>query len=184
VHIVEAMTGGLEEWILSGKLDVALLYNHRPYDSVVWTETVAVELLLIGAAGSPIARRRSVAFAELSDLPMTLPGAPNELRKVIEQLASKAGTEPNIAVDCDSLPGIVQLVRRGYFTVLPEFAEMAEIARGEIVAVPLVEPTPSWRLSVVRAKATHNAHSSLAVARLMEETIGSMVEKGLWRARL
>jgi hypothetical protein len=67
---------------------------------------------------------------------------------------------------------------------LPEFAVTDEIARGEVVAVPIVQPTPSWRLSVVRSKATHNAHSGLAIARLMEETIRSMVEGGFWRARL
>jgi DNA-binding transcriptional LysR family regulator len=68
-------------------------------------------------------------------------------------------------------------------SILPEFAVQDEIARGEVVAVPIIEPTPSWRLSVVRSKATYNSHSSHAVAQLMAETIRAMVKSGLWRAR-
>jgi DNA-binding transcriptional LysR family regulator len=183
VHIVEAMTGGLEEWIQSGKLDVALLYNHRPYENIAWTETVVEDLLAICPPGSDIAGQKAVGFGGLARLPMTLPGRPNELRNVIEQVSAKAGIEANVAIDCDSLPGIVQLVRQGYVSILPEFAVQDEIARGEVVAVPIIEPTPSWRLSVVRSKATYNSHSSHAVAQLMAETIRAMVKSGLWRAR-
>ena len=32
------MTGSLDEWIESGKLDIALLYNHKAYENVAWTE--------------------------------------------------------------------------------------------------------------------------------------------------
>jgi DNA-binding transcriptional LysR family regulator len=184
VHIVEAMTGGLEEWIQSGKLDVALLYNHRPYENIAWTETVVEDLLAICPPDSDIASQKAVGFGDLARLPMTLPGRPNELRNVIEQVSAKAGIEANVAIDCDSLPGIVQLVRQGYVSILPEFAVQDEIARGEVVAVPIIEPTPSWRLSVVRSKATYNSHSSHAVAQLMAETIRAMVKSGLWRARL
>lgn len=184
VHIIEAMTAGLEEWIVTGKLDVALLYNHRPYENVAWTEMIIEDLMVISAAGARVAKEVGIRFSELATLPLTMPGKFNVVRNVIEQLAAKFEIEPNVVIDCDSLPGIVQLVRQGYFSVLPEFAVLDEIARGEVVAVPIVDPTPSWRLSVVLSKGTSNAHCSQAIAQLMAETIRSMVQNGLWRARL
>jgi LysR family nitrogen assimilation transcriptional regulator len=35
LHIVEAMSGTLDEWIQSGRLDVALLYDHKAFEHTV-----------------------------------------------------------------------------------------------------------------------------------------------------
>jgi DNA-binding transcriptional LysR family regulator len=72
----------------------------------------------------------------------------------------------------------------GYFAIMPHFAFLDEIARGEMVAVPIVNPTPSWTLSVVVSQRTVNMRGSEAVARLMADLIADMVEQGTWRAKL
>lgn len=184
VHIVEAMTGYLDEWIQSGKLDIALLYNHRAFENVAWTELMVEDLMVIAAAGSEFAAMKEVQFAALGETPLVLPGTPNTLRYVLERLTSRLDLEVKVALDCDSLPGILQLVRKGYITVLPSFAVKQEIAEGVFKAIPLVNPTPSWTLSVVLSKRTANAHCSQAVAKLMAETMRSMVENHEWSARL
>lgn len=184
LHIVEAMTGYLDEWIQSGKLDIALLYNHKAYENVAWTEMMVEELMVIAAAGSEVGALDKVQFTSLGDMPLVLPGTPNTLRNVLERLTSRMDLDIKVALDCDSLPGILQLVKAGYFTVLPSFAVKQEIADGTLKAVPLVNPTPSWTLSVVLSKRTANAHCSQAVAKLMAETIRSMVESREWDAKL
>ena len=184
VYIVEAMTRGLEEWVQSGKLDVALIYNHRPYDNVAWTEMIVEDLLLITSNSSALPKGGPVRFSDAARLPLTLPGRPNVLRNVVEDLCAAHRIELTVAIDCESLPGIVQLVRHGYFGILPEFAVLDEIARGEVVGVPIVDPTPSWRLSVVLSKSTSNSAASEAVAQIMAETIRSMVQSGIWHAML
>src|SRR5690606_396700 len=49
LHITEAMTGNLDGWIESGKLDVALLYNHKAFENVAWTEMMVEDLMVIAA---------------------------------------------------------------------------------------------------------------------------------------
>ena len=68
------------------------------------------------------------------------------------------------------------------FVEAPESRD--EIERGEMIAIPIVNPTPSWNLSVVVSQRTLNARASEAVARVMADLIADMVEKGTWRAKL
>jgi hypothetical protein len=59
-----------------------------------------------------------------------------------------------------------------------------ELKRGEMVAIPIVDPVPSWTLAVVVSQRTMNARGSEAVARIMADLIAEMVEQGTWRAKL
>jgi DNA-binding transcriptional LysR family regulator len=184
LHIVEAMTGYLDELIQAGRLDVALLYDHKAFEHVAWTEMITEDLMLFVPAKSPVARRRSVSFRKVFDVPVVLPGRPNVLRTVIEQLAARHEIEMNVR-DCDSLPAIAKLICDGQFiAVMPHFAFVDEIERGELAAIPIVNPTPSWTLSVVVSQRTMHSRASEAAARVMAELIGDMVKRGTWRAKL
>ncbi|KAA0121929.1 LysR family transcriptional regulator [Methylobacterium sp. P1-11] len=186
LHVVEAMSGTLDEWIQSGRLDVALLYDHKAFEHVAWTEMMVEDLMFIVPAAHPLAARRQISFRQVFNqaLPVVLPGRPNVLRTVIEQLAARHDVTPT-ATDCESLPAIAELVRaQAFATVMPHFALAAEIEGGEMVAIPIVDPTPSWRLSVVVSQRTLNARGSEAVAEILAGVIGGLVERSVWRARL
>jgi LysR family transcriptional regulator, nitrogen assimilation regulatory protein len=184
LHIVEAMTGYLDELIQSGRLDVALLYDHKAFEHVAWTEMMVEDLMLFAPPDSVLAREAAVPFKSLFSLPLVLPGRPNVLRIVIEQLAARHEIEIQ-ALECDSLQAIARLVRQaGYYSIMPHFAFTEEIIRGDIAAIPIVDPTPSWRLSVVVSQRTMNMRGSEAVAEVMADVMAAMVENKSWRARL
>lgn len=183
LHLVEAMTGHLDEWIQTGRLDVALLYNHRAFKDVAWTEMMTEELMLIVSARSELANAASVSFRDLTGLPLAMPGKPNVARTLINSLAGRSDVPLEIT-DCDSLTAIRQLVRTGYMTVMPHFGFDEEIERGEVVAVPILDPTPTWRLSVVVSERTVNRRASQAVAEVLADVIATLVSTGVWRAEL
>jgi DNA-binding transcriptional LysR family regulator len=183
-HIVEAMTGYLDELIQAGRLDVALLYDHKAFEHVAWTEMMTEDLMLIMRADHPLAKRKSVAFRNVFKSPVVLPGRANVARVLVEQLAARHDIAIDVA-DCDSLPVIGKMIcHAGYMAIMPHFAFLDEIARGEMTAVPIVDPTPSWTLAVVVSQRTVNTRGSEAVARLMADLIADLVEQGVWRARL
>lgn len=184
LHIVEAMTGDLDEWIQLGRLDVALLYDHRAFENVAWTEMMSEELMLVAAAGAPAGNQSRIAFRDLADLPLVLPARPHVVRVLLESHAVRAGKRLSRVTDCDSLTGICELVRNGYYTLMPHFAFSREIASSEFVAIGIVKPTPSWRLSVVLSRRTINMWASEAVADVMANEIKAMVTSGVWRAKL
>ncbi|GJD40850.1 LysR family transcriptional regulator [Methylobacterium bullatum] len=186
LHIVEAMSGTLDEWIQAGRLDVALLYDHKAFEHVAWTEMMIEDLMLIMPSRHPIACQDHISFQDVFrlPLPLVLPGRPNILRVVIEQLAARHEVTPT-AIDCESLPAIAELVRsKKYAAIMPHFALSAEIARGEMVAIPIVDPTPSWRLSVVVSQRTLNVRGSEGVAKVLASVIAKLVESNVWRAKL
>ena len=184
LHIVEAMTGYLDELIQAGRLDVALLYDHKAFEHVAWTEMMTEDLMLFVSKNSSMAKRKSVSFKKLFDRPIVLPGRPNVLRAVIDQLAARHDIMPVIK-DCDSLPAIAKMVcNSDFMAIMPHFAFVDEMARGEMVAIPIVDPVPSWTLSVVVSQRTTNARGSEAVAHVMADLIADMVDQGEWRATL
>jgi LysR family transcriptional regulator, nitrogen assimilation regulatory protein len=58
------------------------------------------------------------------------------------------------------------------------------MARGEMVAIPILDPVPSWTLAVVVSQRTMNTRGSEAVARVLADLIADLVEQGTWRAKL
>jgi LysR family nitrogen assimilation transcriptional regulator len=184
LHIAEAMTGYLDDFIQRGRLDVSLLYDHKAFEHVAWTEMMVEDLMLFVPPEHPAARADAILFREVFTLPVVLPGAPNVMRTVIEQFAARHDVVPN-AITCDSLPAISEMVRhRLAVAIMPHFAPTEEIARGEMVAIPIIDPTPSWRLSVVVSKRTMNPRGSDATAQVLADVIGELVSSGSWRAKL
>jgi len=184
LHLVEAMTSYLDDYIQAGRLDVALLYDHKAFEHVAWTEMMVEDLMLVVPPDCPLLAEKEIPFSRLAQMPIVLPGRPNVLRTVMEQFAARHDWTLN-AMDCDSLPAIVKLVcQSGYFAVMPHFAFTEEIARGLMAALPIVDPTPSWRLSVVVSHRTMNPRGSEAVAEVLADVIAGMVAADTWRARL
>lgn len=184
IHIVEAMTGSLEEWVQTGRLDVALLYDRKAFEDIESNDVMTEELRLILRSDHPLAAERAILFKDAAQLPLILPAAPHVIRGIVERHARRADTELNVAVNCDSLPAIVQLVRSGYATLYPSFAMAEEIGRGELASLPLVNPTPKWRLSIVLSKKTSNPRASTVIARLINDVAIRLVERGQWDAQL
>lgn len=182
LHIVEGMTGTLDEWVQLGRLDVALLYDHKAFENVAWTEMMIEDLMLVAGCADPIVKRSHVRFVELETFPIVLPGTNHVLRNIIDHTGARLGIKPNVVIDSDSLTAISQLVRCGYMTIMPHFAMLDEINRGEMQAIPITDPTPSWRLSVVVSQRTINTRASEAVAGALAEVIHSMVDRGIWQA--
>lgn len=184
LHLVEAMTSYLDDYVQAGRLDVALLYDHKAFEHVAWTEMMVEDLMLFVPPESPLAREKEIPFKRLPQLRIVLPGRPNVLRTVMEQYAARQDSPLNV-LDCDSLPAIVKLVcQSGYAAIMPHFAFTEEMARGLVTAVPIVDPTPSWRLSVVVSQRTMNPRGSEAVAQVLADVIAAMVQQNVWRARL
>lgn len=183
IHIVEAMTGALGQQIEAGKVDVALIYNNKASENVAWTEMLAEDLMLVVDRTSRFANETEVEFDAVATLPLALPEKANVLRTVLEHHAAQRDIDLNVVFDCDSLSTLVLLVKSGYATILPHFAVSEEVDVGSLVAVPIVNPTPFWRLSVVTSKRTLNVPGAQAISQLMAKTIGSLVKAGTWRAK-
>lgn len=150
LSISEGLTISMQEGLLTGRLDLALLYNPPPsteFESLPLMDDI---LLLIGAntasaSGTPApdshdadpagthkktARNgklkllgETISLQDVSALPLVIPSRPNALRMLMEAEMGNIGCKPTIALEIDGVAAILDLVADGMgYAVLPRHA--------------------------------------------------------------
>ncbi|RZJ00893.1 MAG: LysR family transcriptional regulator [Rubrivivax sp.] len=119
ISVVEGLSLRLREWLLAGKLDLAIMFD-PPHSPQITEETLARErLVLIGP--KPLPQR--VRLADLASLPLAMPSGPNALRQLLEAQTRPRGVPLSIVAEVDSVQTVLSLVARGVcYTVSPESA--------------------------------------------------------------
>ena len=127
------------EPLRKGQIDAAIVLE-SPFDipslasTSLWSET----LQLVAAPSHPLSDMRRINFDYLEHESFIMPEKGAHYRKLFERRAQEAGFEPNIAFEVHSLDGIKRCVMAGVgLAVLPTFAIDDELARGELVALPI-----------------------------------------------
>jgi LysR family nitrogen assimilation transcriptional regulator len=153
LRVSEGMSGHIQEWVLSGRLDIAILYTADPVEGLDLDEVTHEELCLISQARP--GQKPAVPMRDIGDFPLVLPGPDHGLRRTIERACRAAGVRLAVPVEVDSLPQMKRLVAESdLHTILPAAACREEIAAGRLVARrflrpalvrPIVVATPSQR---------------------------------------
>jgi LysR family nitrogen assimilation transcriptional regulator len=177
ISVVEGLSIRLREWLVAGKLDLAILFDPPPSPQMQ-EETLAREpLIVIGP--EPLPRR--MKLADVAALPLVMPSGPNALRQLLERETKPRGMPLSIVAEVDSVQTVLSLVARGVsYTVLPQSAVRlwiydkplhraaihAPAIRNRIVlAIPKARPAtrPSrWAAQVLRELALEHYGSAKA----------------------
>lgn len=180
LHVVEAMSGTLEEWTSTGRLDVALSYVPFEDTNCAWNPIVESLHAIVADLGL-VADRRVIGFAEFASLPLVLPRRPNVIRVMADRWADALDVPLSVAINCDSFPGLLQMVRQGYVALMPKFAVQTELDDGDLMAIDIVDPAPRWRIKSMVSPATEHPRAAALVSELMQGVIADMVETGQWK---
>lgn len=118
--VVDGLSGGLLEQLVSGRLDVAVLLNPAASQRVAIDPVTTEDLYLIGS--KPLGRRGArVRFGDIVSLPLIFPSAPHPIRSLVESEAARLGLRLNIALEIDVVGSIVDLVAAGYgYSIVPK----------------------------------------------------------------
>jgi LysR family nitrogen assimilation transcriptional regulator len=165
IGIVEGLSASMQEWLLLGRLDVALLYNPPVNPQLEYERVRSSELYLIGAAGGRKNSRArlpaSVRLAELAHYPLIIPSRPNVFRNLIEADCARHDVKLTVALEIDSITAVLDLVERGFgYAVLTRDALQGHQATRPLAAARIVAPTISTPLVI--ATAAQRPLSSLA----------------------
>lgn len=184
IHLVESLSGYLQEWIESGRVDLAILFDAQPMPGVT-LETILVEdLWLVGGPGALPPDRTEVPLAELARYRLALTSPSQTHRRLVEGLALSNGLQLQILAEVDSLAVQKTIVREGdIFTVLAHSAIHAELAEGRLSAARIVSPAISRRVSMAVASARADSQAVHAIAALMLQVARELVRDGVWIGR-
>lgn len=113
LSIREGMTAAMQESLVSGRLDVALLYNASPSPDVDLTPLVEGDLFLVVPEDEQTPDT-PVAIADLPRYPLIVPSRPNAIRMLLESELANFGLRPTIAFEVDGVTAILDLVAEGF----------------------------------------------------------------------
>lgn len=151
LRLIESMSGFVLEWAEQGRIDLALGYELEPAPGLDAERLGREPLFLIAAPGWFAKPRNRVSLAELTRIPMVLPGFPHSLRILLDRKLAERGLKLEVTAEVDSTPSMKQLVaRRAGCSILSAHSVAEEVSRGQLLAIPIGKPgiTRSIDLSV------------------------------------
>jgi len=116
LSILDGLSKTMQESLLTGQLDIALVYNALPTPGIELRPLLQDELLLVqGGAGEPGGGEGggAIALADLARHPLIIPARPNALRMHVETALLNISAQPRIAMEVNSVATILDLVADG-----------------------------------------------------------------------
>jgi LysR family transcriptional regulator, nitrogen assimilation regulatory protein len=112
LSISEGLSVTMQEALISGRMDIALLYNAHPSPDIDLIPLLDEELFLVQRK-DPALSTQPVTLAELASYPLVIPSRPNAIRMLVETELGNIGRHPNISLEIDGVAAILDLVADG-----------------------------------------------------------------------
>lgn len=177
ISIEENLSISLREWLIAGRVDMALLFD-PPHSPQIMTETLLREPLVLVSKGPLPAKVRLAALVQ-RDLIMAR--GPNALRKLLESYTVPRGMPLRMLAEVDSVHTVLSLVERGMGdSVLPWSATQSGAAPMTLSIAQVIAPVMRNRLVL----GIPRARPSTRVTRFAEQLIKRVIAQRLGPARL
>ncbi|MDP1631649.1 MAG: LysR substrate-binding domain-containing protein [Caulobacter sp.] len=133
LHLIDGFSATLHQWALSGRLDLAILYQDAAMGPLPNRPLLVEDLVAVGPAGH-FAPNQAVTPTDLAGSPLVMPARPHRLRLLIEGWSPRCYAR----MEVDSLPALLDLVRTGFgCTVLAYSTIHAAVTEGRLSYAPL-----------------------------------------------
>lgn len=172
LHFVEGSSGQLDEALVSGSIDLAVLFRFRKAEAGAEQPLARVDTYLAGPVGDALTRAPTVAFRMLNRLPLVLPDLPNGLRVVLDREARKCGITLSVVLEANSLLIQRDLAGAGTaYAILAGPAIARETRAGMLQASRIVNPEIGRIISLAHSRARPATLAAREVARVIREVV-------------
>ena len=194
LSITEGLSVAMQERLIAGRLDIALLYNASPSPDFELTPLRDEELVLYGPRDNARKSRRAVArgstasfegarrtiapaiaLADVATLPLITPSRPNAIRMLIETSMSAIGCRPNVALEIDGVEAILDLVSDGAgYAILPGYAMSASKRPAVFATRRIVKPKLKSRLEIAVSSRRATTLTQQAMLELIQDVAATV----------
>jgi DNA-binding transcriptional LysR family regulator len=141
LHIFEGYSGVLTEMVLNDGLDFAIVPAFEGQIGLKSRLLVRDREMLISGPRSGFEALAPVRLAECAPFKVVVPGPDNIRRRNLETYFQTHGIEVAAMLEMDAMMGTLEFVARSdWVTVLPSVISVNDIARGDLVVNPIVDP--------------------------------------------
>lgn len=169
ISVAQGLSSYLIEWLMMGRIDVAVLYDSFDTPLIDKRTVFTEELFLIGPddgtanganeTGVPDA---TITLHEITQYPLVIPGRMHAIRRMVEAAAAERGLRLRIALEVDAVNSILDLVNEGLgYALLSLNATASDALKRRFRVVRIVEPTLYSRLAI--ASSRQHTLSQLAI---------------------
>lgn len=113
LSIGEGLSKSMLESLITGRLDIALLYNAFPSPEIELKPILQEALLLVQKRNGKSESARPVRLKDIADYPLIIPSRPNAIRMHVETEMINIGVQPRIVMEVDGVAAILDLVADG-----------------------------------------------------------------------
>lgn len=111
VTVRQLPTGGMEDRLIKGELDLGIAYESPNSDRIVAEKLFDEPLMLVVGNRHPYARRREIHIKELRDQPLILLTPEFPSRKLLAECFASVGYRPRIRIEINSTDAILATVK-------------------------------------------------------------------------
>ncbi len=179
VNIVSGYSGYVHEWLVDGRLDMAVLHDARRSSTITVDPLAAAELFLIlPAASTNFDFSKAASLAEIAAIPLVLPTRNHGLRRTLEYAASDAGESLTVAFEVDTLELLKKMVVSGMAgTILAKPAVLDELVAGTLIARKIAAPGLQTKLMLATAVRRPITRGIRLVEQQIKGLVDSMIEE-------
>ena len=119
ISVAQGLSTHLVEWLMMGRIDVAVLYD--TFDTpLLEKRTVFTEELFLVGPDTAVLREDmaavvlpSIPLREIAQYPLVIPGRMHAIRRMVESAAAEQGVRLRIELEVDAVTSILDLVSEG-----------------------------------------------------------------------
>jgi LysR family nitrogen assimilation transcriptional regulator len=188
LQIIDAFSGYVNEWLVAGRLDLAIINSARRSAHFSMDPLLTVDLFHVARRNKPDSPARSnstIAFDELLDMPLMLPGRHHGLRRQLDAVAQGRGAKLNVIVEIDALEALKELVQRGVAsTVLPHGAIFKNIDNSQFVIRRILEPDVTMQFMIAYSLQRPTTLAMRELVRILRMEVHQAVVDGRMMGRV
>jgi len=151
--IREGLSTSIQEEILNARLDIALLYNGLNSTGLITEHLINEELVYVSARPSGLMEEPQDLYVQMNEIaaqPLVIPSRPNAIRMHVEAAFLGLGLTPNITLEIDGVPAILDLVADGAGNAILTRHAVSSSIRPSVYKTRIIR-SPSLSIEVVLA---------------------------------
>jgi LysR family nitrogen assimilation transcriptional regulator len=179
VHINDNFGHVLSELIMSGRMDLAVIYGADPIKGVVLQPMFREELFLVTPRGDAGDNDKPMSVAELADVPLLLPSRTHYLRRVIDTALARARVAPRVFAEIESVSTLSGAVREGLGSTILPWSSASVVAGNASCSVRrLTKPSIEATISLCVSDHLPLTEAATAIREILLRTVGSLLASG------
>jgi LysR family transcriptional regulator, nitrogen assimilation regulatory protein len=176
IAVREGLSSYLLDWLASGTLDCAVVYNAAPDAAFDLAHIGDEPRLVISSKSAPLPAKR-IGLEKLALLPLIVPARPHATRMMLDRALAQQGLKATIVAEIDGISAILEMVKSGFgHGVLPRAALVASHLERELVATPITGNPLASRIAIATAARRPDAMAQRAVSEVLGELVRGVLE--------